>query len=126
EHSGHFYFRDFFLADSGMLAALHVLAAVAETDRTVSELMAEFERYPASGEINSTVEDQAAMLETISAKYADLDQDRLDGLTVTADTWWFNVRASHTEPLLRLHVEGHDEATMARTRDAVLDVIRGR
>ena len=126
EHSGHFYFRDFFLADSGMLAALHVLAAVAETDRTVSDLMAEFERYPASGEINSTVEDQAAMLETISAKYADLDQDRLDGLTVTADAWWFNVRASNTEPLLRLNVEGDDEATMARVRDEVLDVIRGR
>ena len=124
EHSGHFYFRDFFLADSGMLAALHVMAALAETDGTVSALMAEYERYPASGEINSTVDDQAATVEKIAARYADLAQDRLDGLTVEGDTWWFNVRASNTEPLLRLNVEGDDEATMARVRDEVLALIR--
>jgi phosphomannomutase len=125
EHSGHFYFKDFFLADSGMIAALHVMAALAETDGTVSQLMAQYERYVASGEINSTVDDAPAILERLTSTYADLEQDTMDGLTVTADTWWFNVRASNTEPLLRLNVEGDDEATMATVRDDVLDVIRG-
>ncbi|MEH3033050.1 MAG: phosphomannomutase/phosphoglucomutase [Aeromicrobium erythreum] len=124
EHSGHFYFREFFLADSGMLAALHVLGALAQSDGTVSELMAEFSRYVASGEINSTVDDQQAVVEAIAARYADLAQDRMDGLTVTADDWWFNVRASNTEPLLRLNVEGVDDATMARVRDEVLALVR--
>ncbi|WP_208430964.1 phosphomannomutase/phosphoglucomutase [Aeromicrobium yanjiei] len=125
EHSGHFYFKDFFLADSGMIAALHVMAALAETEGTVSELMAQYERYVASGEINSTVEDGPAILAELTKAYADHDQDTMDGLTVTADTWWFNVRASNTEPLLRLNVEGDDEETMARVRDDVLAVIRG-
>ena len=125
EHSGHFYFKDFFLADSGMIAALHVMAALAETDGTVSELMAQYERYVASGEINSTVADGPAILEQLTATYADRAQDTMDGLTVTGDTWWFNVRASNTEPLLRLNVEGDDEATMAQVRDDVLAVIRG-
>ncbi|MRK01003.1 phosphomannomutase/phosphoglucomutase [Aeromicrobium sp. S22] len=125
EHSGHFYFKDFFLADSGMIAALHVMAALAETEGTVSELMAQYERYVASGEINSTVEDGPAILAELTKAYADHDQDTMDGLTVTADTWWFNVRASNTEPLLRLNVEGDDEETMARVRDGVLAVIRG-
>ena len=125
EHSGHFYFKDFFLADSGMIAALHVMAALAETDGTVSQLMAQYERYVASGEINSTVDDGPAILDRLRAAYAELDQDTMDGLTVTADTWWFNVRASNTEPLLRLNVEGDDEATMAAVRDDVLAVIRG-
>ncbi len=120
EHSGHFYFKDFFLADSGMIAALHVMAALAETDGTVSELMAQYERYAASGEINSTVDDGAAVMEKLSQTYADLPQDRLDGLTVTGDTWWFNVRASNTEPLLRLNVEADTDEEMARVRDDVL------
>jgi phosphomannomutase len=124
EHSGHFYFKDFFLADSGMIAALHVMAALAETDGTVSELMAQYERYVASGEINSTVDDGPAILTELTKAYQGLEQDTLDGLTVTADTWWFNVRASNTEPLLRLNVEGDDEATMAQVRDDVLAVIR--
>lgn len=124
EHSGHFYFKDFFLADSGMIAALHVMAALAETEGTVSELMAQYERYVASGEINSTVDDGPAILAELTRTYADLDQDTMDGLTITGDTWWFNVRASNTEPLLRLNVEGDDEATMARIRDDVLAVIR--
>jgi len=124
EHSGHFYFKDFFLADSGMIAALHVMAALAETDGTVSELMARFERYPASGEINSTVDDAAAVMAVLAEHYGDLEQDRLDGLTVTADTWWFNVRASNTEPLLRLNVEADDVPTMERVRDEVLGIIR--
>ncbi|MEJ7633979.1 phosphomannomutase/phosphoglucomutase [Aeromicrobium sp.] len=124
EHSGHFYFKDFFLADSGMIAALHVMAALAETDGPVSELMARYERYASSGEINSTVDDGPAILRELSQAYSDCGQDRLDGLTVTGDTWWFNVRASNTEPLLRLNVEGDDEAIMARVRDEVLAVIR--
>jgi phosphomannomutase len=125
EHSGHFYFRDFYLADSGMLAALHVMGALAETDGTVSALMERFSRYAASGEINSTVADAQEVIGRLVEAYAEHDQDRLDGLTVTADTWWFNVRASNTEPLLRLNVEGDDEATMARVRDAALELIRG-
>jgi phosphomannomutase len=124
EHSGHFYFREFYLADSGMLAALHVLAALAESDRTVSEVMAEFSRYASSGEINSRVDDADAVIARLEDTYADHDLDRLDGLTVTADDWWFNVRPSNTEPLLRLNVEGADEATMARVRDDVLGEIR--
>jgi phosphomannomutase len=124
EHSGHFYFREFYLADSGMLAALHVMGALAESDTTVSGLMAEFSRYAASGEINSRVDDAAAVIERLAAQYAEHDLDRLDGLTVTADDWWFNVRPSNTEPLLRLNVEGSDEPTMARVRDEVLARIR--
>ncbi len=124
EHSGHFYFKDFFLADSGMIAALHVMAALAETEGSVSDLMAQYERYAASGEINSTVDDGVAVMERLSQTYVDLEQDRLDGLTVTADTWWFNVRASNTEPLLRLNVEADTEAEMVRVRDEVLAAIR--
>ena len=125
EHSGHFYFRSFFMADSGMLAAMHVLAALAESDGTTSELMRQYSRYCASGEINSTVQDGPAVLAAIEQRYSDLALDHLDGLTVTSDTWWFNVRASNTEPLLRLNVEGDDEATMAAVRDEVLGLIRG-
>jgi phosphomannomutase len=124
EHSGHFYFREFYLADSGMLAALHVLGALAESDRTVSELMAEYSRYVSSGEINSRVDDAAAVIARLEDTYAEHDLDHLDGLTVTTDDWWFNVRPSNTEPLLRLNVEGADEATMARVRDDVLGLIR--
>lgn len=124
EHSGHFYFRDFYLADSGMLAALHVLGALAGDTRTISQILAEFQRYRPSGEINSTVADQNAVIEQIAAAYDANAQDRLDGLTVTADSWWFNVRASNTEPLLRLNVEGDDMATMERIRDEVLALVR--
>ncbi|RQN08398.1 phosphomannomutase/phosphoglucomutase [Aeromicrobium camelliae] len=124
EHSGHFYFRDFYLADSGMLAALHVLGALAETDVPASRLIGALERYAASGEINSTVDDQAAVLDLLRREYASFELDELDGLTVTADTWWFNVRASNTEPLLRLNVEADDRPTMERVRDEVLARIR--
>ena len=126
EHSGHFYFQEFFLADSGMLAGLHVMAALAETDGTVSELMDRYSRYVPSGEINSTVEDAPGILASLEAAYADKSLDHMDGLTVSADDWWFNVRSSNTEPLLRLNVEGADEAIMASTRDDVLGLIRGR
>jgi phosphomannomutase len=126
EHSGHFYFRDFWRADSGMLAALHALAALAEDDRPLSGLLAEYERFVASGEINSTVADQQAVLDRLEKLHAggDVTVDHLDGLTVAHDDWWFNVRASNTEPLLRLNAEGKDEETMAGVRDAVLAVIR--
>ncbi|GAA3552685.1 phosphomannomutase/phosphoglucomutase [Nocardioides daeguensis] len=127
EHSGHFYFRDFWRADSGMLAALHAMAALAESDRPLSQLLADYARYPLSGEINSTVADQGAVLATLEATYAGQDGvtvDKLDGLSVDHADWAFNVRASNTEPLLRLNVEGKDESTMARVRDEVLATIR--
>ncbi len=127
EHSGHFYFRDFWRADSGMLAALHAMAALAETDRPLSELLGAYERYPLSGEINSTVADQDGVLAAVEAAYADregVEIDRLDGLSVGHADWAFNVRASNTEPLLRLNAEGKDQSTMARVRDEVLAIIR--
>ena len=127
EHSGHFYFRDFWRADSGMLAALHALAALAESDQTLSALLADYERYVVSGEINSTVADQEAVTAEIAQAYAgrpDVTTDRLDGLTVTHPDWWFNVRPSNTEPLLRLNAEGRDQSTMTEVRDAVLTIIR--
>jgi len=129
EHSGHFYFRDFWRADSGMLAALHALAALAETDRPLSELLAQYSRFATSGEINSTVDDQRAVLKEVEERYAGRDGvtvDHLDGLTITHDDWWFNVRASNTEPLLRLNAEGDDEAMMTRIRDDVLATIRSQ
>ena len=127
EHSGHFYFRDFWRADSGMLAALHALAALAETDQPLSEVLAPYARHVASGEINSEVHDQQAVVEELASTWTGRDGievDRLDGLTVAATDWWFNVRASNTEPLLRLNAEGVDEPTMARVRDETLAVIR--
>jgi phosphomannomutase len=126
EHSGHFYFRDFWRADSGMLAALHALGALAETDRPLSEVLAPYHRFSASGEINSTVADQQAVLDRLEQEWArdDVEVDHLDGLTVTHPDWWFNVRASNTEPLLRLNAEGKDETTMADLRDRVLATIR--
>jgi len=125
EHSGHFYFRDFYLADSGMLAALHVLGALSEQEQPLSRLMAEFTRYAASGEINTRVDDAQATIQNIAAAYGDRPLDRLDGLTVDLDGGWFNVRPSNTEPLLRLNVEGSDVATMSAIRDEVLAIIRG-
>jgi phosphomannomutase len=127
EHSGHFYFRDFWRADSGMLAALHALAALAESEAPLSEVLAPYVRHVASGEINSEVTDQAAILAELEQTWGgreDVEVDQLDGLTVTHADWWFNVRASNTEPLLRLNAEGADGATMARVRDDVLAVIR--
>lgn len=127
EHSGHFYFRDFWRADSGMLAALHAMAALAEADGPLSALLERYERYPLSGEINSTVEDQGAVLATLEATYGGRDGvsiDKLDGLSISHADWAFNVRASNTEPLLRLNAEGKDEPTMARVRDEALAIIR--
>ncbi|MFJ2719314.1 phosphomannomutase/phosphoglucomutase [Streptomyces sp. NPDC087437] len=128
EHSAHYYFKDFWNADTGMLAALHVLAALGGQDGPLSALVAQYDRYAGSGEINSTVDDQAARLAAIRSAYAgraDVTVDELDGLTVTAADWWFNVRPSNTEPLLRLNAEARDEATMAKVRDEALAIIRG-
>jgi phosphomannomutase len=128
EHSAHYYFRDFWRADTGMLAALHVLAALGEQDKPASELFAAYERYVASGEINNRVDDAAATVAAIEDTYSGRDGitvDHLDGLTVNAEKWWFNVRASNTEPLLRLNVEAGDAATMERVRDEVLALITG-
>jgi len=128
EHSAHYYFRDFWRADTGMLAALHVLAALGEQDGTLADLTREFSRYVASGEINSTVDDQTARAEAVRAHFADraTSVDTLDGLTIEfADSSWLNVRSSNTEPLLRLNVEAADEPGMARLRDEALSVIRG-
>lgn len=128
EHSGHFYFRDFWRADSGMLAALHAIAALGESKEALSTLLAPFNRYLSSGEINSTVKDSPAAIAEIEKIYGAIDGvefDRLDGLTVTGNTWWFNLRASNTEPLLRLNVEAETAQEMASIRDAVLNTIRG-
>ncbi len=127
EHSAHYYFRDFWRADTGMLAALHVLAALAEQPLPLSAFAAQFERYVASGEINSEVHDQEGRTAAVRAAFAErpgVDVDDLDGLTIGTDDWWFNLRASNTEPLLRLNVEATSHATMASVRDEVLALIR--
>ena len=133
EHSAHYYFRDFWFADTGMLAALHVLAALGEQDEPLSRLAAAYGRYAASGEINSTVTDATAATARVTewATAQGAEPDELDGLTAThkgtqdAPMWWFNLRASNTEPLLRLNVEAADEDTMTRVRDDVLALVRG-
>jgi phosphomannomutase len=129
EHSGHFYFRDFWRADSGMLAALHALAALGSQDGPLSGLLTSYDRYVGSGEVNSEVADTGAALAAVRTAFADRPgarTDELDGLTVEVDgAGWFNVRPSNTEPLLRLNVEAADRASMERLRDEVLAVIRG-
>jgi len=130
EHSGHFYFRDFWRADSGMLAALHALAALGSTPEgtTFSSLLTAYDRYSVSGEINTRVDDQAAVTALIETTYGareGVTTDHMDGLTVDGGEWWFNVRPSNTEPLLRLNVEARDEAMMSALRDDVLALMRG-
>jgi phosphomannomutase len=129
EHSGHFYFRDFWRADSGMLAALHTLAALGgEPEGTaLSSLLEPYERYAMSGETNSTVDDQDATMAVVEEAYAGrpgVTLDHLDGLTVEHADWWFNLRGSNTEPLLRLNVEAADRATMDIVRNEVLGLVR--
>ncbi|HUZ38322.1 MAG TPA: phosphomannomutase/phosphoglucomutase [Streptosporangiaceae bacterium] len=128
EHSGHFYFRDFWFADSGMLAALHVLAALGSQDQPLSALLASYARYVASGEINSEVQDQAAATEAVRRAFTGrpgVSFDELDGLTVSGPGWWFNLRPSNTEPLLRLNAEASDDTNLAAVRDEVLGIVRG-
>jgi phosphomannomutase len=127
EHSGHFYFRDFWRADTGMLAALHVLAALGGQDRPLSDLTRDYTRYVASGEINSEVDDVPAKLDEVEAAWKPrpgITTDRLDGLTVSLGDRWFNLRPSNTEPLLRLNVEARDEHAMRQLRDDVLAQVR--
>ncbi|GGL90032.1 MULTISPECIES: phosphomannomutase/phosphoglucomutase [Micromonospora] len=125
EHSAHYYFRDFWFADTGMLAAMHTLAALGGQDLPLSELAREYERYVASGEINSTVTDQAGKVAEVRAAYPEAEADELDGLTLRfPDGAWFNLRASNTEPLLRLNVEAPARERMISLRDEVLDRVR--
>ena len=125
EHSGHYYFRENYRADSGLIAAVVVMQELSRAGVPLSELLAPFRRYFASGEINSEVADQQASLDAIAAAYADGEQDMLDGLTVEYGDWWFNVRPSNTEPLLRLNVEARDEDLLDRKTDELLSLIRG-
>ncbi len=124
EHSGHFYFGDFWRADSGMLAALYALAELMATPKSLSNLLEPYNRYFSSGEINSKVKDASKSIKLVKDKYQDKYQvDELDGLTVTAENWWFNLRPSNTEPLLRLNVEADTQKQMAEIRDTVLNLI---
>jgi phosphomannomutase len=126
EHSAHYYFREFWFADTGMLAAMHVLAALGGQDLPLSEFAAEYERYSASGEINSTVDDAAAKVAEVRAAFPGATFDELDGMTVhLGDGSWFNLRASNTEPLLRLNVEAAKPDRMSALRDEVLAIVRG-
>ena len=124
EHSGHYYFRDNFFADSGMIAALIVLEAISDAGKPLSDLLAPFQRYSASGEINSVVSDQKAVLDRLAELYSDGKLDWTDGLTVEFDSWWFNVRPSNTEPLLRLNLEAKTNEQMKERVQEVLAAIR--
>lgn len=126
EHSGHFYFRDNWFADSGLIALMVCLELISEADSPLSEQVAVFDRYFRSGEINSKVDDIQAKLKEIENEFSDGKIDKLDGLTVEYNNWWFNVRPSNTEPLLRLNVEADDQKTLKETTRRILDVIRSK
>ena len=125
EHSGHYYFRDNYRADSGLIAALVVLELLSKAQQPLSEVIRPFDRYADSGEINTEVADPHAVIERVASVYADLAQERLDGLTVDGGDWWFNLRPSNTEPLLRLNLEARTREECDRHVDEVLAVIRG-
>jgi phosphomannomutase len=127
EHSGHFYYRDNYFADSGIIAMLTVAELVGRQEEPLSELLVPIDPYVRSGEINSEVEDQEEVLKRVEEHYAERDEpeiDHLDGLTVDYGDWWFNLRPSNTEPLLRLNVEASDRETMEKERDGLLDLVR--
>ena len=125
EHSAHYYFRDFWGADTGMLAALHVLALLGRSDEPLSALSAEYTRYVPSGELNSTVTDAPAAIARVEEAFAGRGTaDHVDGLTVAGEDWWVNVRPSNTEPLLRLNVEARTQDMMESLRDEVLALVR--
>ena len=127
EHSGHFYFKNFWRADSGMLAGLYAIAELMASKGNLAQLLAPYNRYVASGEINSKVKDVTKSIAKVRDKYHGQYQiDELDGLTITADSWWFNLRGSNTEPLLRLNVEANTQKEMVKIRDAVLSLIKIR
>lgn len=128
EHSGHFYFDEFWRADSGALAALHAISALGMSNQSMSEILKPYQRYVLSGEINSIVHDADAVTSFIEKTFSTkpgVTVDHLDGLTINGDTWWFNLRPSNTEPLLRLNVEAKSQGEMAAVRDEVLGLIRG-
>jgi len=128
EHSAHYYFRDFWGADNGMLAAMHVLAELAETGKTMSELASDLNPYFMSGEINSEVDDVSSTTERVINGFPEAKLERLDGVTLEVlgeEWWWLNLRPSNTEPLLRLNVEAVNERTMKKIRDQALSIIRG-
>ena len=128
EHSGHFYFRDFWCADSGMLAALHAIAALGSQVKPLSKILKNYQRYFSSGEINSQVLDAPAIVRKIESTYSQrpgVEMDHLDGLTVSTENWWFNLRSSNTEPLLRLNVEANTALRMDRVKNEVLALIKG-
>lgn len=124
EHSGHYYFKDNFNADSGLIAALVAIEVLSQSGKKLSDLVDQYSKYFESGEINSTVNDQQAKLDALAGAYADGEQSRLDGLTVNYPDWWFNVRPSNTEPLLRLNVEAATREQMEQRRDELLNLIR--
>ena len=127
EHSGHFYFKNFWRADSGMLAGLYAIAELMASKGNLAQLLAPYNRYVASGEINSKVKDVTKSIAKVRDKYHGQYQvDELDGLTITANSWWFNLRGSNTEPLLRLNVEANTQKEMVKIRDAVLSLIKIR
>ncbi|HTE69173.1 MAG TPA: phosphomannomutase/phosphoglucomutase [Actinomycetes bacterium] len=126
EHSGHYYFRDNYRADSGLIAALVALEALSRAGRPLSQVLAPYRRYAASGEINRRVDgDPNQVILAVARRYPPEAADFMDGLTVEAGDWWFNLRPSNTEPLLRLNVEAASEAEMARVRDEVLELVGG-
>ena len=113
EHSGHYYFRDNYRADSGLIAAVVILAAMCEAGKPLHEIVDPLRRYSASGEINTKVDDTSVVIDKVAAAYGEFEQDRFDGLTVDCGDWWFNLRPSNTEPLLRLNLEAADDAAVA-------------
>jgi phosphomannomutase len=126
EHSGHYYFREHYNADSGLVASIVVMDQMSKAGKPLSELLQPFRRYVASGEINLVVEDKAGAIERVAATFGDGRQDRLDGLTVDYQDWWFNVRPSNTEPLLRVNVEARTPELLAEQTERVLAAIRGQ
>jgi phosphomannomutase len=126
EHSGHFYFRDNWFADSGLIAFLVSLEVISQSGKALSEVVASFDPYVRSGEINSRVEDISAKLAELESAYSGAEIDHLDGFTAQFDDWWFNVRPSNTEPLLRLNVEAQTADILKGRTDELLRLIRGR
>ncbi|HEX9696613.1 MAG TPA: phosphomannomutase/phosphoglucomutase [Actinomycetota bacterium] len=125
EHSGHYYFRDFWRADSGLVAALHVLEAISEENAPLSEVLAPLQRYWNSGEVNIDVAEQQAAMERVASSFSSVAPDWSDGLTIEFDDWWFNLRPSNTEPLLRLNVEAREAAGGQARRDEILAIVNG-
>jgi phosphomannomutase len=126
EHSGHYYFRDNYRADSGLIAALVTLEVLCRADRPLSQVLAPYRRYAGSGEVNRRVDgDPGQVVARIAERYPPERRDLTDGLTIEGDGWWFNLRPSNTEPLLRLNVEAVTQAEMQRVRDEILAAVGG-